>query len=101
MFVPSLQLPFLNPDNYKHQAKRYADSLPNAVWTNQFDNVANRQAHIETTGPEIWAQLGGNLDAFICATGTGGIIVPFNHRNACRYYELSKDQETWDQYILS
>jgi cysteine synthase A len=65
---------FDNPENYNHQAKRHADSLDNAVWTNQFDNIANRQAHIETTGPEIWAQTGGNLDAFTCATGTGGTL---------------------------
>ena len=46
----------------------------NAVWTNQFDNTANRQAHIETTGPEIWAQLNGEVDGFTCATGTGGSL---------------------------
>ncbi|KAJ3303613.1 Cysteine synthase 1 [Kappamyces sp. JEL0829] len=65
---------FTNPENYNHQAKNYAASVPNAVWTNQFDNVANRQAHIETTGPEIYAQLDGKLDAFTCATGTGGTL---------------------------
>lgn len=61
-----------NPDNYNHQAKRHAESLQNAVWTNQFDNIANRQAHIDTTGPEIWAQLNGKVDAWTCSTGTGG-----------------------------
>jgi len=75
---PSCLLPaavaFSNPENYNHQAARYAASLENAVWTNQFDNVANRQAHIESTGPEIWAQTGGQLDAFTCATGTGGTL---------------------------
>lgn len=65
---------FENPDNYNHQAKRHAEGLENAVWTNQFDNTANRQAHIETTGPEIWAQTGGKLDAFTCASGTAGTI---------------------------
>jgi cysteine synthase A len=65
---------FENPENYNHQAKRHAESLENAVWTNQFDNIANRQAHIETTGPEIWAQTGGKVDAFTCATGTGGSL---------------------------
>jgi len=65
---------FENPDNYNHQAKRHAESLENAVWTNQFDNTANRQAHIETTGPEIWAQTGGKIDAFTCASGTAGTI---------------------------
>lgn len=63
---------FTDPENYNHQAKRHAESLENAVWTNQFDNIANRQAHIETTGPEIWAQLDGKVDAFTCSTGTGG-----------------------------
>ena len=65
---------FDNPQNYNHQAKRHAEALDNAVWTNQFDNTANRRAHIETTGPEIWAQTGGNVDAFTCATGTGGTL---------------------------
>lgn len=65
---------FDNPDNYNHQAKRHAERLENAVWTNQFDNTANRRAHIETTGPEIWDQTDGNLDGFVCATGTGGTL---------------------------
>ncbi|KAL2076037.1 hypothetical protein VTL71DRAFT_980 [Oculimacula yallundae] len=65
---------FDNPENYNHQAKRHAERLENAVWTNQFDNIANRKAHIETTGPEIWAQTGGKVDAFTCATGTGGTL---------------------------
>lgn len=61
-----------NPQNYNHQAKRHAALLENAVWTNQFDNIANRQAHIDSTGPEIWAQLNGEVDAWTCSTGTGG-----------------------------
>ncbi|EME82510.1 uncharacterized protein MYCFIDRAFT_88416, partial [Pseudocercospora fijiensis CIRAD86] len=65
---------FDNPENYNHQAKRHAERLENAVWTNQFDNTANRQAHIETTGPEIWAQTEGKIDAFTCASGTAGTI---------------------------
>lgn len=65
---------FDNPENYNHQAKRHAERLDNAVWTNQFDNVANRQAHVETTGPEIWAQTDGSVTAFTCATGTGGTL---------------------------
>ncbi|KAI1998347.1 Cysteine synthase 1 [Ophidiomyces ophidiicola] len=65
---------FENPENYNHQAKRHADSIDNAVWTTQFDNTANRRAHIETTGPEIWAQTEGKVDAFTCATGTGGTL---------------------------
>ncbi len=63
-----------NPENYNHQAKRHAERLDNAVWTNQFDNMANRRAHIETTGPEIWYQTEGKIDAFTCATGTGGTL---------------------------
>ncbi|KAJ9125927.1 Cysteine synthase 1 [Naganishia onofrii] len=65
---------FDNPQNYNHQAKRHAESLDNAVWTNQFDNTANREAHIKTTGPEIWRQTNGKIDAFTCATGTGGTL---------------------------
>ncbi|KAL2136317.1 hypothetical protein VTI74DRAFT_4351 [Chaetomium olivicolor] len=65
---------FDNPMNYNHQARRHAEGLENAVWTNQFDNTANRRAHIETTGPEIWYQTGGNVDAFTCATGTAGTL---------------------------
>ncbi|CAO3686461.1 unnamed protein product [Umbelopsis ramanniana] len=65
---------FDNPQNYNHQAARHAESLDNAVWTNQFDNTANRRAHIETTGPEIWAQTEGKVDGFTCATGTGGTL---------------------------
>lgn len=63
---------FTDEQNYNHQARRHAESLDNAVWTNQFDNTANRQAHIDTTGPEIWAQLDGKVDAWTCSTGTGG-----------------------------
>ncbi|KDN67842.1 putative pyridoxal-phosphate dependent enzyme [Colletotrichum sublineola] len=65
---------FENPDNYNHQARRHAERLDNAVWTNQFDNTANRRAHIETTGPEIWEQTHGGVDAFTCATGTAGTL---------------------------
>jgi cysteine synthase A len=67
-------VPFENPDNYNHQARRYAESLENAVWTNQFDNTANRRAHIETTGPEIWTQTGGHVSAVTFSTGTGGTL---------------------------
>lgn len=61
-----------NPENYNHQAKRHAERLENAVWTNQFDNVANTQAHVDGTGPEIWAQLDGKVDGWTCSLGTGG-----------------------------
>jgi cysteine synthase A len=63
-----------NPANYNHQARDYAKSIPNAIWTDQFDNVANAEAHYESTGPEIWQQTNGKVDAFICATGTGGTL---------------------------
>ena len=71
--------PYKNPNNYVRYSERLARELaktePNgAVWANQFDNVANRQAHIETTGPEIWDQTGGKVDGFICAVGSGGTI---------------------------
>ena len=71
--------PYKNPNNFvrysQRLAERLAQSLPNgAVWANQFDNVANRQAHVETTGPEIWAQTDGKVDGFICAVGSGGTL---------------------------
>ncbi|KAF9049690.1 tryptophan synthase beta subunit-like PLP-dependent enzyme [Panaeolus papilionaceus] len=65
---------FENPKNYNHQAREYAESLANAIWTNQFDNTANAKAHYRTTGPEIWEQTRGDVDGFICATGTGGTL---------------------------
>ncbi|MCK0208875.1 cysteine synthase A [Starkeya koreensis] len=70
---------YANPNNYVKVSGRLAEALaasePNgAVWANQFDNVANRQAHIETTGPEIWAQTGGRVDGFVSAVGTGGTL---------------------------
>jgi cysteine synthase A len=71
--------PYKNPNNYVRYSGRLAEELaktePNGViWANQFDNVANRQAHIETTGPEIWEQTGGKVDGFICAVGSGGTL---------------------------
>jgi cysteine synthase A len=71
--------PYRNPNNYVRYSGRLAEALaksePNgAIWANQFDNVANRQAHIETTGPEIWEQTGGKVDGFICAVGSGGTL---------------------------
>lgn len=75
--VPAV--PYKDPNNYVKYSGRLAEELnesdPNgAVWANQFDNVANRQAHIETTGPEIWEQTDGQLDGFICSVGTGGTL---------------------------
>jgi cysteine synthase len=70
--VPAV--PYSNPNQYQKVAGRLADELPNAVWANQFDNVANRTAHFESTGPEIWQETGGKLDAFCAATGTGGTL---------------------------
>lgn len=63
-----------NPKNYNHQARDYATTLENAIWTDQFDNTANAHAHYISTGPEIWEQMKGDLDGFICATGTGGTL---------------------------
>lgn len=66
--------PYRDPDNYQKIAGRLALELPGAVWANQFDNLANRQAHFDTTGPELWRDSGGRIDAFVCATGTGGTL---------------------------
>ena len=71
--------PYSNPNNYIRYSERLAkqlarDSNEGVIWANQFDNTANRQAHIETTGPEIWEQTGGKIDGFTCAIGTGGTL---------------------------
>lgn len=75
--VPAV--PYKNPNNYVKLSGRLAEQLaatePNgAIWANQFDNVANRQAHIETTAPEIWADTGGRIDGFVAAVGSGGTL---------------------------
>ena len=75
--VPAV--PYSNPDNYVKYSGRLAEELnakePNgAIWANQFDNVANLRGHEETTGPEIFVQLGGDVDGFVCAVGTGGTL---------------------------
>jgi len=67
-------VPYSDPNHYQKVAGRLAGELPDAVWANQFDNVANRRAHFETTGPEIWEQTVGRIDAFVAASGTGGTI---------------------------
>ena len=71
--------PYSDPGNYVHVSERLAQRLggtdPNgAIWANQFDNVANRQGHERTTGPEIWEQMDGRVDGFVCAVGTGGTL---------------------------
>jgi cysteine synthase A len=66
--------PYSNPCHFVHQSRRIAEETPNAVWANQFDNIANRRAHIMGTAEEIWAQMDGRIDGFTCAAGTGGTI---------------------------
>lgn len=71
--------PYRNPNNYVRYSGRLAEKLAResdngVIWANQFDNVANRQSHIETTGPEIWDQAGGKVDGFVCAVGSGGTL---------------------------
>src|ERR1700675_3389976 len=75
--VPAV--PYSNPNNYVKLSGRLAEQLAKtekkgAIWANQFDNVANRQGHIETTGPEIWNQTDGKVDGFVCSVGTGGTL---------------------------
>jgi cysteine synthase A len=70
--VPTV--PYANDMNFQKQAGRFAATLDNAIWANQFDNTANSLAHYESTGPEIWAQTDGGVDAFTCAVGTGGTL---------------------------
>ena len=87
--VPAV--PYSNPNNYVRMSGRLAEQLAKteptgAIWANQFDNVANRQGHIETTGPEIWRQTDGKIDGFSCAVGTGGtlagIAIALKERNS-------------------
>ena len=70
--VPTV--PYANDMNFQKQAGRFAATQENAIWANQFDNTANSLAHYESTGPEIWAQTNGGVDAFTCAVGTGGTL---------------------------
>ncbi len=70
--VPAV--PYADDNNYQKVAARLAQELPDAIWAQQFDNLANRQTHYATTGPEIWHDTAGRIDAFTCATGTGGTL---------------------------
>ena len=69
---PVPAVPYKDPNNYVKLSGRIAEEMENAIWANQFDNLANRQAHYLTTGPEIWEQTNGKIDAWVTATGTGG-----------------------------
>ncbi len=71
---PVPRFPFNDPRNFNKLAMAHADAMENAVWTNQFDNRANRRAHYQTTGPEIWEQTNGKVDAVVFGTGTGGTL---------------------------
>lgn len=71
---PVPAVPYSNPENFNHVARRLAEELPNAIWANQFDNIANRTFHERTTGPEIWEQTNGQIDAFCAAVGSGGTL---------------------------
>lgn len=66
--------PFSNPGHFVHTSRRIAEETEGAIWANQFDNIANRRAHIDSTAPEIWEQMEHRLDGFTCAAGTGGTI---------------------------
>jgi len=65
---------FSNPGHFVHTSRRLAEETEGAVWANQFDNIANRKAHIESTAPEIWEQMEGRVDGFTCSVGTGGTL---------------------------
>jgi cysteine synthase A len=66
--------PFSNPGHFVHTSRRIAEETEGAIWANQFDNIANRRAHIESTAAELWEQMEGRIDGFTCAAGTGGTI---------------------------
>jgi cysteine synthase len=66
--------PYSNPGHFVHTSRRIAEETPGAIWADQFDNIANRRAHITGTAEEIWTQMEGRVDGFICAAGTGGTI---------------------------
>ncbi|AQR73526.1 cysteine synthase A [Sphingomonas sp. LM7] len=66
--------PYSNPGHFVHTSRRIAEETPNAIWANQFDNIANRRAHIVGTAEEIWSQMDGRIDGFTCSVGTGGTL---------------------------
>jgi cysteine synthase A len=71
---PVPAVPYKNPENFQKIAGRLASEMDNTIWANQFDNPANQEAHLTTTGPEIWRDTDGSIDAFVCTAGTGGTI---------------------------
>ena len=85
--VPAV--PYENPKNYNHLARDYAESIPNAIWTDQFDNTANAYAHYISTGPEIWEQTQAEVHGFTCSTGTGGSLAGVG-----RYLKEKSDGKT-------
>src|SRR3954467_983566 len=102
--VPTV--PYSNPNQYQKVAQRLAASLPNAIWANQFDNTVNRQAHFETTGPEIWTQTNGRVDAFTAASGTGGTFAGVSEylksrRRAIRSRALDPPGSSLFSYVRS
>ncbi len=71
---PVPAVPYKDPNNFQKMAGRIAAEMDNTIWANQFDNLANREAHLQTTGPEIWRDTEGKIDAFVSTSGTGGTI---------------------------
>ena len=71
---PVPAMPYKDPNNFQKIAGRLASEMDNTIWANQFDNLANRETHLQTTGPEIWRDTEGTIDAFVSAAGTGGTI---------------------------
>ena len=92
--------PFSNPGHFVHTSRRIAEETENAIWANQFDNIANRRAHIETTAPEIWEQMDGRIDGFTCAAGTGGTIAGVDRLPVRVEDELAEDVCDSDLHAL-